>query len=111
VGLLETLLRGRETDEDMAHAKAKPLDDVRIDEHVQHLRRTIKDGPAFKLVYESLVNDQRLSAQDVIAIAYKFVGGKRPPTRKAALTTIGQERMRVSHAKSKAASAAKSTTW
>lgn len=52
-----------------------------------------------------------LKAQDVIAIAQLFAGGAAPKSRKAAITAVGQERVRVSHAATKSASAAKNKAW
>jgi AAA domain len=51
-----------------------------------------------------------LSAAEVIGIASQLVGSK-PKSRKAALTDMAQERLRVSHAKAKGDRAAKTRLW
>ena len=111
MGIIGNWLGGHEADEDMARANARPLDSARIEALVQQLRLTVKDADAFKPVYSAIALDTTLSAQDVIAIAQMFVGGTKPKSRKAALTAIGQERLRLSHAKAKGESAAKTRVW
>lgn len=111
MAILGNWLGGREAGEDMARANARPLDAARIDSIVQQLKLAVKDADAFKRVYDSIADDEALTAQEVIAIAHKFVGGIKPKSKKAAITAIGQERMRVSHAKSKGESAAKTRLW
>ena len=111
MGMLGTWLGGREADEDMARAKTKLTDATKIDAVVKQLKLTVKNVDAFKSVQASILADETLSAQDVIAIAFGFVGGTKPKSRKAALVAIGQERLRVSHAIAKGESAAKTRTW
>lgn len=94
-----------DTEDDMARAKARPLDEARIAAVVQELRLTIDKPPAFKPVFEALAGDVTLSAGDIIEIAHRLLGGARAKSRKAALTAIAQERMRLSHARSKGQSA------
>lgn len=101
---------GGHESEDMPRAKARPLDMAKIDQHVRSLKAAVRDGDAWKPTYAALVDDKSLTTQEVIAIAESFVG-LRPKSKKAALTAIGQERMRVSHAKSKGDSAAKTRVW
>lgn len=100
-----------ESDEDMARTNKKPLDADKIDEMVRLLRAASKSTDEFREVQANLAEDKDLSAQEVIAIAQAFVGGVKLKSRKAALTAIGQERLRVSHSNAKARSAAKSRTW
>lgn len=98
-------LDGHDAEDDMARGKARPLDESRIDTAVRELRRVLPDPAAFKSAFEALVADKALGAADAIEIAYRLLGGIRPKSRKAALTAIAQERMRLSHAKSKGESA------
>ena len=104
-------LGGREAGEDMARAKAGPIQAARVDEIVGQLKSTVGNADAFSRVYGALAEDASLTTQDVIAVAHKFVGGAKPKTKKVALIAIGQEWMRVSHAKSKTESAAKTKLW
>ena len=100
----------QEAAEDMARAK-RPLDTAKVDELVQQLKLSVKDPLAFKCVYAELLADKSLGAQEAIEIAYKFVGGFRHKSKKAALAAIGQERLRLAHSKAKGESAAKTRTW
>jgi hypothetical protein len=111
MGIMQ-LWGGRDdTDEDMARANARVLDAAKVASWVRQLKATLKDADAFKEVYTSIADDKTLSAQEVIEIAYGFAGGKRAKNKKSALASIGQERLRASHAKRKAESAAKARTW
>ena len=105
-----TWFGGHEAGHDMARANARPIDAAKVDAHLRQLKAAVKDGDAWKAAYGALIDDASLSAQEVVAVAQAFVGTKYK-TRKAALTGIGQERMRVSHAKSKGESAAKTRLW
>lgn len=100
-----------EADDVMARASAKLLDSEKIDSLVERLKRSVRDAEAFKSVVSSIDDDKSLSAAEVIELSRRFVGGTKPKSRKAALTAIGQERLRLSHARAKAATAAKSRTW
>lgn len=102
---LETRKDGRDSEDDMARAKAHPRDSQKLAGIVERLRLTITDAEAFKPVFENLEADKSLTAPDVVEIAYRLLGGIRPKSRKAALTAIAQERMRLAHAKSKGESA------
>ena len=102
---------GHEADEDMARAKARLLDAAKIDSWVLQLKSTLMDADAFKSVYTAIADDKSLSAPEVIEIACKFASGARVKTKKAALAAIGQERLRIAHAKRKGESAAKTRTW
>lgn len=109
MGIMQ-LWGGRDTDEDMARAKTRTLDTTKIESLVHQLKATVRDTDAFKAVYSSIASDKILSTAEAIEIAYKF-SGSRAKTKKAALAAIGQERLRVSHAKAKGESAAKTRTW
>jgi hypothetical protein len=100
----------QEAAEDMARAK-RPLDTAKVDELVQQLKLTAKDPLAFTSVYTELLADKSLSAQEAIEVAYRFVGGFRHKSKKAALAAIGQERLRLAHSKAKGEAAAKTRTW
>src|SRR5579864_2594152 len=100
----------QESAEDMARA-ARPIDSAKVDELVSQLKLTVDDPEAFKSVYTELLTDKSLTAQETIEIAYRFIGGFRKKSKKAALAAIGQERLRLSHAKAKGESAAKTRTW
>jgi hypothetical protein len=99
-----------EAAEDMACAK-RPLDLAKVDELVRQLKLSVKDPLAFKSVYTELLENKSLGAQEAIEIAHRFVGGFRHKSKKAALAAIGQERLRLAHAKAKGESAAKTRTW
>lgn len=103
-------LQGECEDDEMARAK-KPLDEAKVDDLVQKLQTSLTDAEDFRQIYLSIVNNDKLSTLEVVSIAHKFVGGQKPKSRKAALTAIGQERLRLVHAKAKSATAAKSKTW
>jgi len=111
MSILTSWLGVREADEEMARANAKPLDAVKIDAYVKQLKLAVRDGQAFESVYTEIEGDTTLAAAEVVAIAQAFVGGSKPKSRKVALASIRQERLRVSHAKSKSESAAKARTW
>jgi hypothetical protein len=99
-----------EATEDMAR-NAQLVDIAKVDELVAQLKLTVKDPDAFKPVYAALVADKSITAQEAIEIAHRFVGGFREKSKKAALAAIGQERLRLQHAKAKGESAAKTRTW
>lgn len=103
--------RDNDAESDMARNGAKPLDKVRIDDLTRKLKAAVRDGESFKSELEKLSADKSISAQELIAIAQGFAGGGKPKSKKAALTAIAQERVRLSHAKAKAGSAAKARAW
>ena len=94
----------------MARA-ARPLDTARVEELVAQPKLAVKDSDAFKSVYTALLADKSLMAQEAVEIAYRFAGGFRQKSKKAALAAIGQERLRLVHSKAKGESAAKTKTW
>ncbi len=98
--MLQSWALNQETAEDMARA-ARPLDSAKIEELAAQLKLTVKDPDAFKSVYTALLADKSLTAQEAIEIAYRFVGGFRQKSKKAALAAIGQERLRLAHSKAK----------
>lgn len=100
-----------EADDDMARAGAKPMDLKRIDALVDQLKKTVRDADDFNSVVTSMDGDKSLSATEIMEVSRRFVGGIKPKSRKAAITALGQERLRLSHARAKAATAAKSRTW
>ncbi len=100
MSMLQFWDKNQELREDMAR-KARPVDTAKVDELVSRLKLTVKDPEAFKPVYTALLDDKSLSAQEAIEIAYRFVGGFRQKSKKAALAAIGQERLRLAHAKAK----------
>lgn len=110
MGIMQ-LWGGHDTDEDMARANARPLDKVKVDAFVQQLKLAVREPEAFKRLLTSIESDRALSAAEVLAIAQAFVGGTKPKNKKAAISAIGQERLRLSHAKAKGESAAKTRTW
>ena len=110
MGIMQ-LWGGHDTDEDMARANARPLDKVKVDALVQQLKLAVRDPDSFKRLLSSIESDRALSAAEIAAIAQGFVGGVRPKSKKAAIAAIGQERLRLSHAKAKGESAAKTRTW
>ena len=111
MGMLSSWLGGNEAGEDMARASSRPLDSAKIEALAQKLRLTVNDAAAFKQVLLAVESDASMNVQEIVAIAHQFVGGLKPKSRLAALTAISQERVRVAHAKSKAASAAKAKAW
>jgi len=111
MGIFQAWLGGREEDDGMARAKAQPLDAAKIEMHVQRLKLAARDGDAFKLASVALAEDKSLASPELIEIAHRFAGGLRPKTRKAALTAIAQERLRLAHALAKGESAAKARVW
>lgn len=110
MGIMQ-LWGGHGTDEDMARANTRKLNTVKIDAWVQQLKLAVRDPEAFKRLLASIESDRALSAAEVAAIAQGFAGGASPKNKKAAIATIGQERLRLSHAKAKGESAAKTRTW
>ena len=61
-----------ETEDDMARAKARPLDEARIAALVQELRLTVDKPAAFKPVFDALAGDVTLTAGDIIEIALRL---------------------------------------
>ena len=95
----------------MARTSSRPLDIKLVDEFVSRLKASLNDTDDFKEVYGSMCDHPTLSAQEIIEVAYRFLGGLKPKSRKAALTSISQERLRLTHAKAKGETAARSKTW
>lgn len=105
------LLDGREPDNDMAQAAAKPLDADKIRGWIGDLKRTVYDRPAFDDAFARLGTDKSISAAEIVEIARGFAHGVKTKSKKDALLAIAQERMRLANGKAKAASAAKSKGW
>lgn len=99
----------REPDREMARKQSKP-DSANVDAWARQLKAAMKDAEAFKALYASFASTKDLSAGEAIEVAHK-VTGIRPKTKKQAVTSIGQEQLRLAHAKAKAESAAKARTW
>jgi chromosome segregation and condensation protein ScpB len=110
MGIMQ-LWGGHDTDDDMARANARPLDKIKVDALVQQLKLAVREPEAFKRLLASIESDRALSAAELTAIAQGFAGGVKPKNRKAAIAAIGQERLRLSHAKAKGEAAAKTRTW
>lgn len=102
---------GSEADDEMARASAKLLDNEKIDKLVGQLKKLVRDGEALQSAIDSLDADESFSAGEIVEISHRFLGGKKPKSRKAAIAALGKERLRLSHARAKAATAAKSRTW
>jgi hypothetical protein len=102
---------GSEADEEMARASAKALDNEKIDTLVGQLKKLVRDADALQLAIDSLDADSAFSAGEVVEISYRFLGGTKPKSRKSAIAALGKERLRLSHARAKTATAAKSRTW
>jgi hypothetical protein len=99
----------RKADESMART-TRSVDQKRIDALALRLQSAMSDAGAFKALLASIDEDKTLSAAEVIRIASQLVGSK-PKSRKAALTDMAQERLRVAHAKAKGERAAKTRLW
>jgi len=110
MGIMD-FLGGREVDETMARSNAPPLDAAKIDYYVIRLKAAVYDRTAFDSLYAALIADKGVSVGEMIEIARNFTHGVNSKSKKDAILAIGQERMRLAHAKSKAASAAKSKSW
>jgi hypothetical protein len=110
MGIMD-FLGGRQVGDDMAGAKARPLDAAKIEGYVSQLKRVVYDRPAFDAVFQSLIADKAVSASEMIEIARAFAHGVKVKAKKDAILAIGQERMRLSHAKSKSESATKAKGW
>jgi len=95
----------------VTHISAKQLDSEKIDGFVDQLKQAAHDADNFKVVVSLITKDKSLSAAEVIELSQRFTGGPKPKSRKAAITALGQERLRLSHGEAKAATAAKSRTW
>jgi hypothetical protein len=98
-------------DDDMVRMSVQPGDVARVDSLARRLRSAVRDPAAFALALEELKSDREFTAREVAMVAQVFIGGPLPKTRKAALTAIGQERLRLSHAAAKGASAARARAW
>lgn len=109
MGMLATLLSGLDTGEDMS--RARPLDAAKVSKLTSDLQSAVGDVDAFSSVCDAIRDDESLTAAELIEIAHKLLGGTKPKSRKAALTAIGQERLRRVHAKAKATSASKARVW
>jgi len=95
----------------MARASTKSVDEAKVNALIQQLKLAVRDRVAFDAIYGAVVEDKHLSVAELAAIAHGFAGGAKPRSKKAALTAIGQERLRVAHADAKAKSAARTRTW
>lgn len=111
MGIITAWLSGAEAEDAMVRANKRPLDTAKIDALVQQLKLSVRDAEAFNSVYTSITDDRTLTAGEVIEIAFGFLGGHRPKGKTAALAAIGQERVRIAHAKAKGDSAAKARVW
>lgn len=109
MGMLASWLGGAEAGDDMA--RARPLDAKKVTQLTNALRAAGDDAAVLKEAYRTICDDDSLSAAEVIEIAHQYLGGVKPKSRKAALSAIGQERLRLAHAQAKAASAAKVRVW
>lgn len=110
MGIMQ-LWGGHDTDEDMARANSRPLDQIKVDALVQQLKLAVRDPGSFKRLLASIESDRAITAAEIALIAQGFAGGAKPKNKKAAIAAIGQERLRLSHATAKAESAAKTRTW
>lgn len=108
--ILSRLLGRTDESEEMSRAATVQVSPA-VEELTQQLRANVADAASFSDVVERIQSDDSLSASDVIAIAHSFVGGRRAKSRKAAFTSIEQERLRLSHARAKSASASKAPVW
>ena len=111
MSIFSRIWTSNEADDEMARASAKALDNEKIGAIVGQLKKLVRDAEALQSAIDSLDADESFSAGEVVEISHRFLGGKRPKSRKAAITALGQERLRLSHARAKAATAAKSRTW
>ena len=102
---------GRDTGDEMARARTQAIDSARISQLADELRLAVTDKEIFNSVCDAIADDNTISAAEVIDIAHKFLGGSKPKSRKAALSAIRQERLRLSHAKAKGETASKAKTW
>lgn len=109
--MLQWLFGLDDTDEDMRRAKAAPVSQVKIDAHVAKLKLAVRDARAFQLELENLSGDKALTAAEVMEIARIFVGSNSARSRRAAISAIAQERLRIAHADAKADSARKARVW
>lgn len=105
------LLGGREPDDEMAQAAAKPLDADKIKSWAGDLKRAVHDRPAFDAAFAKLGADKSVSAAEIVEIARLFAHGFKAKSKKDALLAIAQERMRLANGRAKAASAAKAKGW
>ena len=97
--------------DNMARVSAKHLDVEKIDSLVHQLKQTAHDADEFNAIVSAITNDKSFTVAEVIELSRRFAGGPKSKTRKAAITALGQERLRLSHGEAKAATAAKSRTW
>lgn len=110
MSILSMWLR-QDSEDDMARAKNKPLDQTKVDAWVSRLKLAARDSSQFDAVFNELGEDQLVGSAEVLAIAQKFAGGLKPKSKKAALLAIAQERQRLVHARAKGESAAKTRVW
>jgi hypothetical protein len=108
--MLLSLEEGLEADEAMARG-AKVIDDVKVERVVSLLSAHVSDAGKFRQTLESIASDRSLGSAELIEIAYRFVGGKRQKSGKAALLSVAQERLRISHAVAKGVTASKTRVW
>ena len=98
-------------EDDVARAKAQPIDAKRIAAVVAELRSAIEDDGAYKSVVERLATDKSFAASEVVLIAHAFLGGVKQKNRQAAVSAIARRRLEIAHARAKEASAAKTRLW
>lgn len=100
----------READDDMARRQQKQLDSAKVDAWAHDLKASMSDAEAFAAVYAALACDKSLLTAEIVEISFR-VTGTRAKTKKQALASIGQQRLRLAHARAKSASALKTRTW
>jgi hypothetical protein len=104
------LWSSRGAEDDMARNSRKQPDSAKIDARTSELKASMANAEAFAEVYGSLNSDATLLTAEAIEIAHRITG-MRAKTKKQALASIGQQRLRLTHAKAKGASAQKTKTW
>ena len=108
--MLADLQGGFEADETMARSR-KPIDVAKVERLAGLLLAHSLDAEKFKSTIFAIESDRSLTATELIEIAFRFVGGRRQHTGKAAKLAIEQERVRISHATAKGANASKTRVW
>lgn len=111
MGIMDRWFDKRGTDEDMARAKRKPVDAERVKVVAERLLRAFDNPDSFKAVLAEIDRDKSLGVQEMTEIAKALTHRADFKSRAAAVTAIGQERMRRVHGAAKAASAAKAKVW
>ncbi len=99
-------LDGEHAADDVMARVPKAVDLAKVEHCVSQLRQHVRDDATrFQAVVASLSDGNKFTSHEVVAIAHKFVGGKKAKNAKSALTDIGQERLRIANALAKANSA------